>query len=215
MHLMKKIALFIAILTVVKPFSAQAQFENFKDSVVQLYGVVMTADSLQGLPAVSIIVQGTGRGTLTSNQGVFSIVALKGDNIEFSCIGFKNKITLIPTDLVGNQFSIIQLMVSDTTYLPAAIIKPRPSREQFERDFVNTDVPDDNIELARRNTDMATRRILMRSLPRDGRESVNMNLAKSAQKYYYTGQAPPMNIFNPFAWGEFIRSWKRGDYKRK
>ena len=215
MHLMKKIALFIAILTVVKPFSAQAQFENFKDSVVQLYGVVMTADSLQGLPAVSIIVQGTGRGTLTSNQGVFSIVALKGDNIEFSCIGFKNKITLIPTDLVGNQFSIIQLMVSDTTYLPAAIIKPRPSREQFERDFVNTDVPDDNIELARRNTDMATRRILMRSLPRDGRESVNMNLAKSAQKYYYTGQAPPMNIFNPFAWGEFIRSLKRGDYKRK
>ena len=215
MHLMKKLALFILILSAVKPFSAQAQFENFKDSVVQLYGVVMTADSLQGLPAVSIIVKGTGRGTLTNNQGVFSIVALKGDNIEFSCIGFKNKITLIPTDLVGNQFSIIQLMVNDTTYLPAAIIKPRPSREQFERDFVNTDVPDDNIELARRNTDMATRRILMRSLPRDGRESVNMNLAKSAQKYYYTGQAPPMNIFNPFAWGEFIRSWKRGDYKRK
>ena len=215
MHLMKKLALFILILSAIKPFSAQAQFENFKDSVVQLYGVVMTADSLQGLPAVSIIVKGTGRGTLTNNQGVFSIVALKGDNIEFSCIGFKNKITLIPTDLVGNQFSIIQLMVNDTTYLPAAIIKPRPSREQFERDFVNTDVPDDNIELARRNTAMATRRILMRSLPRDGRESVNMNLAKSAQKYYYTGQAPPMNIFNPFAWGEFIRSWKRGDYKRK
>lgn len=215
MHLMKKIALFILILSAIKPFSARAQFENFKDSVVQLYGVVMTADSLQGLPAVSIIVKGTGRGTLTNNQGVFSIVALKGDNIEFSCIGFKNKITLIPTDLVGNQFSIIQLMVNDTTYLPAAIIKPRPSREQFERDFVNTDVPDDNIELARKNTDMATRRILMRTLPRDGRESVNMNLAKSAQKYYYTGQAPPMNIFNPFAWGEFIRSWKRGDYKRK
>ncbi len=215
MHLMKKLALFILILSAVKPFSAQAQFENFKDSVVQLYGVVMTADSLQGLPAVSIIVKGTGRGTLTNNQGVFSIVALKGDNIEFSCIGFKNKITLIPTDLVGNQFSIIQLMINDTTYLPAAIIKPRPSREQFERDFVNTDVPDDNIELARKNTDMATRRILMRSLPRDGKESVNLTLAKNAQKYYYTGQAPPMNIFNPFAWGEFIRSWKRGDYKRK
>ncbi len=215
MHLMKKLALFILILSAIKPFSAHAQFENFKDSVVQLYGVVMTADSLQGLPAVSIIVKGTGRGTLTNNQGVFSIVALKGDNIEFSCIGFKNKITLIPTDLVGNQFSIIQLMINDTTYLPAAIIKPRPSREQFERDFVNTDVPDDNIELARKNTDMATRRILMRSLPRDGKESVNLTLAKNAQKYYYTGQAPPMNIFNPFAWGEFIRSWKRGDYKRK
>lgn len=213
--LMKKILLSIFILATILPFKAKAQFENFKDSVVQLYGVVMTADSLRGLPAVSILVKGTGRGTLTNNQGVFSIVVLKGDDIEFSCIGFKNKITKIPTDLVGNQFSIIQLMVTDTMFLPAAIIKPRPSREQFERDFVGADVPDDNIEIARKNTDMATRRILMRSLPSDGREAVNLNLAKSAQKYYYTGQAPPMNIFNPFAWGEFIRSWKRGDYKKK
>jgi len=212
---MKKILVFLVVLAGLKPMVAKAQFETFSDSVVQLYGVVMTADSLRGLPAVSIIVKGTGRGTLTNNQGVFSIVVLKGDDIEFSCIGFKNRITKIPTDLVGNQFSIVQLMVTDTMYLPAAIIKPRPSREQFERDFVNTDVPDDNIEIARKNTDMATRRIFMRSLPIDGKESVNINLAKTAQKYYYSGQAPPMNIFNPFAWGEFIRSWKRGDYKKK
>jgi hypothetical protein len=212
---MKKILVFLVVLSGLKPMVAKAQFESFSDSVVQLYGVVMTADSLRGLPAVSVIVNGTGRGTLTNNKGVFSIVVLKGDNIEFSCIGFKNKITKIPNDLIGNQYSIVQLMVTDTMYLPAAIIKPRPSREQFERDFVNTDVPDDNIEIARKNTDMATRRILMRSLPSDGKEAVNINLAKSAQKYYYSGQAPPMNILNPFAWGEFIRSWKRGDYKKK
>lgn len=164
---------------------------------------------------VSIVVKGTGRGTLSNSQGVFSIVVLKGDEIEFSCIGFKNKITKIPAEMQGNQFSMIQLMINDTAFLPAAIIKPRPTREQFERDFVATDVPDDNIEIARKNTDMATRRILMRTLPNDGREAVNMSLARSAQRYYYTGQTPPMNIFNPFAWSEFIRSWKRGDYKRK
>ena len=215
MNWMKKLLRQSLLIMAFMPFAAKAQFETFRDSVVQLYGVVMTADSLRGLPAVSILVKGTGRGTLTNGQGVFSIVVLKGDEIEFSCIGFKNKITTIPTNLEGNQFSIIQLMVNDTSFLPAAIIKPRPSREQFERDFVNTDVPDDNIEIARRNTDMATRRMLMRTLPNDGKESVNLNLARSAQKYYYTGQAPPMNIFNPFAWSEFIRSWKRGDYKKK
>jgi hypothetical protein len=212
---MKKILRVLFAIGLLLPFTVKAQFENFKDSVVQLYGVVMTADSLRGLPAVSIIVKGTGRGTLTNSQGVFSIVVLKGDDIEFSCIGFKDKVTRIPTNLEGNQYSIIQLMINDTAYLPAAIIKPRPTREQFERDFVSTDVPDDNIEVARKNTDMATRRILMRSLPSDGREAVNLNLARNAQKYYYTGQVPPMNIMNPFAWGEFIRSWKRGDYKKK
>ena len=215
MNVMKKILKQVVVLVAFMPFSAKAQFETFKDSVVQLYGVVMTADSLRGLPAVSIVVKGTGRGTLSNGQGVFSIVVLKGDEIEFTCVGFKDKITKIPAQLEGNQYSIIQLMVNDTAFLPAAIIKPRPTREQFERDFVSADVPDDNIEIARKNTDAATRRILMRSLPSDGKESVNMSLAKSAQKYYYTGQAPPMNIFNPMAWGEFIRSWKRGDYKKK
>ncbi|HZH99892.1 MAG TPA: hypothetical protein VEX63_02025, partial [Flavisolibacter sp.] len=56
---------------------ANAQFETAKDSVVQLYGIVMTADSLVGIPAVSITIKGSNRGTISNNQGVFSIVVLK------------------------------------------------------------------------------------------------------------------------------------------
>ena len=40
-------------------------------------------------------------------------------------------------------------------------------------------------------------------------------LKSEAQKYYYAGQAPPQNIFNVFAWAQFIEAWKRGDFKRK
>lgn len=212
---MTKLLRYAFLLLFFSPIAAKAQFENFRDSVVQLYGVVMTADSLRGLPAVSVVVKGTGRGTLTNIQGVFSIVVLKGDEIEFSSVGFKPKLTQIPRNLEGNQYSMIQLMVTDTVFLPASIIKPRPTREQFERDFVSMPVPDDNIEIARQNTDMAKRRILSQSMPRDGREAANFNLAKNAQKYYYSGQTPPMNILNPFAWGEFVKAWKRGDYKKK
>jgi CarboxypepD_reg-like domain len=196
-------------------FKAQAQFESFKDSVVQLYGVVMTADSLRALPAVSVVVKGTGRGTITNNQGVFSIVVLKGDKVEFTSIGYKPKTAEIPRNIEGNQYSMIQLMVTDTVYLPATIIKARPTREQFERDFVNTPVPDDDIEIARQNNDETKRRILARTLPSDGREATNLNLKQGAQKMYYTGQTPPMNIFNPVAWGEFVKAWKRGDFKKK
>jgi hypothetical protein len=197
------------------PVAAKAQFESFKDSVVQLYGVVMTADSLRGLPAVSIVVKGTGRGTITNNQGVFSIVVLKGDKVEFTSVGYKPKIADIPRDIQGNQYSMIQLMVTDTVYLPATIIRARPTREQFERDFIATDVPDDDIEIARQNTDEAKRRVLARSLPADGKEATNFSLRQGAQKMYYTGQTPPQNIFNPFAWGEFVKAWKRGDFKSK
>jgi len=212
---MKKHLLYILILSFIFPVAAKAQFETFKDSVVQLFGVVMTADSLKGIPSVSIIVKGQNRGTITNDRGVFSIVVLKGDQVEFSSIGYKSQLVGIPKDLQGNQHSIIQLMVNDTVFLPATIIKPRISRQQFERDFVNTKVPDDDITIARSNNNAATRRLLMATLPADGREASNQYLRQSANKLYYSGQVAPQNIFNPFAWNEFIKAWKRGDFKKK
>lgn len=211
----KLILYFFIASTFLLPTAAKAQFETFKDSVVQLYGVVMTADSLRGIQSVSVVVKGQNRGTITNNQGVFSIVVLKGDQIEFSSIGYKPKLITIPKNIEGNQYSVLQLMVNDTVYLAATIIKSRPSREQFERDFVNTVVPDDNLEIARKNNDESKRRLLMATLPTDGREAAGRYLTQQAAKTYYAGQAPPMNIFNPFAWNEFIKSWKRGDYKKK
>lgn len=205
----------LVLLAFLLPVAASAQFEKLKDSVVQLFGVVMTADSLKGIPSVSVVVKGQNRGTFTNDQGVFSIVVMKGDLIEFSSIGYKPKEVEVPRNIEGNQYSLIQLLVTDTVYLPATIIKPRPTREQFERDFVNTNIPDDDYEVARKNTEESKRRILARSLPSDGREAANYNLRSNAARYYYAGQAPPQNIFNPFAWNEFIKSWKRGDYKKK
>ena len=195
---------------------ANAQQNNpYRDSIVQLYGVVMTADSLRGIPSASVIVEGKGRGTITSYDGVFSIAVMKGDRITFSSIGFKNNSIQIPLNLESNQYSVIQLLVSDTAYLPATILKPRPTKEQFERDFLNNRFPDDAYEIARKNTDEATRRILLNSLPADGREAVNFQLRQQTNKYYYAGQVPPMNIMNPAAWADFITAWKRGDFKRK
>lgn len=212
---MRKKLLYTLLLAFLLPTVASAQFEKLKDSVIQIYGVVMTADSLMGIPYVTVQVKGRNQGTYTNDQGVFSIVVLKGDMLEFSSIGFKPKLIEIPRSLDGNQHSLIQLMVKDTVYLPATIIRPRPTREQFERDFVNVPVDDDEYEIARKNTEAGKRRILARSLPTDGRETGNMMLRNNASKYYYYGQAPPQNIFNPFAWNEFIKAWKRGDFKIK
>ena len=204
--------LFVLFLTA--PLRLAAQFETFKDSVVQLYGVVMSADSLRGLPAVSIMVKGQNRGTLTNDEGVFSIVVMKGDRVEFSSVGFKPKQVEIPLNLEGNQYSMIQLMVTDTVYLPATIIRQRVSREQFERDFLKTQVPADDIEIARSNNSYAKRQLLMQTLPSDGREASAQYMRQQSRKLYYSGQVPPQNIFNPFAWSEFIKAWKRGDYKK-
>lgn len=208
--------LYIAfVLLMAFTIKVSAQQKTIKDSVIQLYGVVMTADSLKAIPSASVIVQGKGRGTITNNDGVFSIAVLKGDKIIFSSVGYKDKVIDIPANLKETEYSVIQLLINDTNYLPATILKPRPSREEFERDFVNTQIPDDAYEIARQNTDEAKRRVLIANMPADGREAVNMQLRQQAQKYYYAGQVPPMNILNPLAWNEFVKAWKRGDFKKK
>lgn len=213
--IMKKFLFCFLALSFFLVVDGAAQQKHRADTVIQLYGVVMTADSLKGLPAVSVIVENKGRGTFTNEQGVFSIPVLKGDKIRFSSIGFKDKTISIPRNLEGTEFSVIQLLVSDTNYLPATILKPRPSRPQFERDFVNTEIPADQYEIARQNTDEAIRRILISSLPTDSREAFNMQQRQNAATYYYKGQQQPIGLMNPFAWSEFIKAWKRGDYKRK
>lgn len=212
---MKKILRYLLIAAFLLPAAANAQFETARDSVVQLYGIIMTADSLVGIPAVSVMVKGQNRGTITNSQGVFSIVVLKGDEVEFSHVSYKPKIISIPRNLEGTQYSIVQLMVADTVYLPATIIRPRPTPEQFARDFVNAKVNDDNIEIARKNTDAAKRRVLLKTIPADGSEATRMQFNKIANRAVYQGQTPPMNIFNPAAWAEFIQAWKRGDFKNK
>jgi hypothetical protein len=211
----KKILLYTVVLVFCFPRTSRAQFESSRDSVVQLYGVIMTADSLVGIPGVSIMVKGQNRGTISNNDGVFSIVVLKGDQVEFSHVTYKPKTVTIPRTLEGNQYSVIQLMVIDTVYLPATIIKPRPTPEQFARDFANVKVPDDDIEVARKNTNAAQRKILMRNTPGDGGEASRMQFNKIANQAVYRNQLPNYSIFNPAAWAEFIQAWKRGDFKNK
>ena len=68
---MKKNVHYILLLTCLlgfKQMQAQ-QSESSKDSVIQLFGVVMTADSLRGVPSASVVVVGKGRGTITNGDG--------------------------------------------------------------------------------------------------------------------------------------------------
>jgi hypothetical protein len=197
------------------PLQTKAQFELFRDSVVQLYGIVMASSDLQPLSGTSVVIKGQNRGTVSNANGVFSIVVLKGDQVEFTNVGFKPVTINIPSNLQGNQHSVVQLMTTDTVFLPATIIKPRPSREQFERDFINTQVPDDQYAIAQKNNAAATRRFLAATLPQDGREASRQYMKQYNQALATRGQIAQQNILNPLAWAEFIRAWKRGDFKKK
>jgi hypothetical protein len=204
---------FVLVCGVFLYFSSNAQdpYEN----VIQLSGVTMTADSLRAVPDVTVLVKRENRGVISSNAGVFSVVAYKGDTLQFTALGFRTKEYVIPKNIKGHYFSIIQLMVQDTFYLPETIVRPLPSKDQFDYAFKHWRIPDDQYEIARKNTDVLVLRALAYSLPRDGRENQAAYQQIQSRQAVYYGQQPPMNIFNPLAWAEFFEAWKRGDYRNK
>ena len=189
--------------------------QSARTNLIQFSGVVMSSDSLRAVPYVTVLNKTSGRGAITNYQGFFSMVASSGDLIQFSCIGFKTKDYIIPSDLPDNRYSIIQLLTTDTVHLATTVIYPWPSKEEFKEAFLALEVPDDYLDRARANLDRQRLREMGLSMAVDGNEATDFFFRQEAKKYYYAGQPPPIQLFNVFAWQEFIQAWKRGDFKKK
>lgn len=197
-------------------FSA-ALFAQNDENLVQFSGMVLdgTTAELIPVPYANVLVKNRGRGTYSDFSGFFSIVVEKGDSVEFSAVGYKTVEFIIPQELKDNRYSLVQLMTQDTINLPETIVFPWPSKEHFKLEFLAMDVTSEMQARALRNVANETLERMRNSVPSDGREHANYYLRQQARSYYYIGQQPPMNIFNPVAWKQFFDAWKRGDYKKK
>jgi len=194
-------------------FASNAQ-EKDKD-LIQFSGLVMTADSLRTIPYANIFSTSSRRGTFSDLNGYFNFVAKKGDTIAFTCIGYQKSFYVIPDSLSSNKYSMIKLLTSDTVYLDEAVIRPLPLRDMFDYVFVHAEIPDDDLERARKNLERQEMKEAREEMTPDGAESGKYYLSEQAKTYYYAGQIPPNNLLNPFAWAQFFEAWKRGDFKSK
>ncbi len=181
-----------------------------KKKLIQFTGIIVTNDSLMGVSNVNIRIAGTLSGTTSNDQGFFSLVASPFDTILFSAIGFKTEKYVVP-DLTAKKYTMIQTMTQDTLQLPEAIVKPYISKELFQHYFVTLDLPDDQGDLD--NMDPETLKEVAMAMSMDGSENGKYVLRQDAGRYYYSGQIPPINILNPFAWAQFIKAWKDGKLK--
>jgi hypothetical protein len=95
------------------------------------------------------------------------------------------------------------------------VIYPWPDPDYFTQEFLAMDVHDDLADLAAENLSEKVLNQLREYLPSDGGEHTSLYLRQQSKNYYYEGQIRTPQIFNAFAWKEFIQAWKRGDFKRK
>lgn len=184
-----------------------------KDSLIQFSGFALTADSLMGVPYAHITVLNRGRRlTYAGADGYFSLAVHRGDTLYFTSVGYKPSVYIIPQNMTGDKYSVIQLMTRDDLHLPEIVIYPWAD---FRQAFLDLRVADDDLDRARRNLERERLAELGQKLEADGAEASKNYIRANSTKTYYYRQAPSQNIFNPLAWAEFIKAWRRGDFKKK
>lgn len=200
-------------------FHLIGQEENQDDNdLIQFSGIAINRDSLVPVPYATVMVKNTSRGTTTDFYGYFSFVAKKGDTIVFSSVGYKDSDFFVSDSLEGSHYSLIHSMESDTVELETVDVYPWPTQDQFKEAFLALDIPDDDLEIARKNLDPELLATKAEAMSMNASMNYKWQNQQRFNQLYYAGQSRMnnlSNLLNPIAWAQFIEAWKRGDFKRK
>lgn len=198
------------------PTSSKKNERDTLNKYIQFSGVVLSnSDSLKPIPLTSVLIKNSRYGAISDYFGFFTLVAKPGDIIEFISIGFKDAQYKIPDTLSAISYSIIQTLFRDTIQLNTVNVFPWPSREDFKREFLNLNLPDDDIVRAERNMQAEDMRLLIKGLGADAQLSfTNLQNIQQTQLYHHN-QMPTSNILNPVAWAKFIQAWRAGKFKKQ
>lgn len=180
-----------------------------KHRVVQFSGILVDASDLTPIPFGTIRIVGTNRGVISNANGFFTFVALTGDVVAFSSIGYQSFNLKISDTLKSDNYSVVQSLVQDTIMLAETVIYPWPSKDKFREAFVKLELPETDADILRRNFNLAA----VREQAKAGKMDANMNYRNLTQQrvdqLYYKGQMAPNNLLNPFAWLKFVKKWQQ------
>ncbi len=214
---MRLISAFI-FLFLVTSSNIMAQKKDSYVQVIEFSGMVFTEGedgSPVPLPYTNVAVKGTTRGSSSDLDGYFAFIALAGETVVFSRIGYKTVEIVVPDTLTSNHYKWLQIMSSDDYLLPEVFIYPWPSREHFKQEFFAIDISNEIREKAQENLASDAMKEMRYTVPADGKETSSVVIRQQATDYVYTGQIKPQNIFSPLAWKKFVDAWRRGDFKKK
>jgi hypothetical protein len=186
---------------------------NNHQKLIQLSGVVVSSDSLKPLPFAAVYNKTVKRGTLSDFYGYFSTVVVPGDTLFFNHYGCIKSTYIVPDTLTEDRYSIIHLLLRDSSKLPTIVIYPWPSKEDFARAFVEMKPYDDALRRAQKQLSGSNLAFLASSIESDAVHSYSWQRNQQYTKLYTMGQTPVNNLFNPVAWSQFVDSWKSGKLK--
>lgn len=185
-----------------------------KRQVIQFSGVIVGEDSTSGVPGVHIYVPKAGRGTTSNGYGYFSMPVLANDSIIISAVGYQKQYFIIPeTD--RQSITVAIELLSDTTFLPTVEIFPYPTEEHFKEAVLAMQLPDEeNFNRIRENMNEEVLARMFNDLPMDGSGNYKHSMNQHFNNTHRRAGMVMNPLLDPFAWANFIKSIKRGDFKK-
>jgi hypothetical protein len=215
---LKELLLILAVTFCLTVISGNLFAQNIQPKpakkIVQVSGLVVSGESSFGVPGVYFLIPNAGRGTVTNEVGYFSIPTLAGDSALIRGVGFKPQTYLVPND-GRDGVSVIIYLQADTTLLPMVEVEPFPTEQEFKQAILKLKLPDGDFDKLRRNLDENTLARMRFEMPMTAKMNFNQAMNANIGALQNRNMPPPLQLMNPFAWGRFIESVKRGDLKKK
>lgn len=202
----------IGLLTLLISGKVMAQDQQ---RLIQLSGVVVSADSLNEMPYATVFDKTVRRGTIADIYGFFSMVVQPGDTILFKYYGHKPSSFIVPDTLNEDRYSIIHMMEIDTLQLQEVVIYPWPSKEAFAQAFVEMNPYEDAMLRAQKLLSGQSLANMANGVSSDASISYGNVMTQQNTCLYTMGQSPVNNLMNPFAWATFLQKWRNGELQRQ
>jgi len=180
---------------------------------VQMSGMVLSFDTSRSpIPYATVFNRSLGIGGYTNMDGFYTLVVRAGDSIVVQSLGYGGASIVVPQ--IDDDIWLYTILLEPRAYLlQETVVYPWGTRDQFRQAFVYMNIPDDDLERARKNLDPNEMQRMASMLAQDGQATTQTVLRNYQNSYYYKGQIPQYNIFSPLAWAQFFSDLKQGKYK--
>lgn len=187
---------------------SMAQDDN---ELIQITGRVFD-EYLHPLPYAHILILNSDRGAITDREGKFSFIVVERDTIMFSTLGYKRSIVIVPDNLEKPFYTRDVLLQRDTFMIAEVEVYPWKDYEEFKEAFINLELPEDDLERARKNIALIKTQIILDNSP-SASENFDHVMQQQYNETFNRGTYPTYQIFNVFAWSKFFQALKNGDFK--
>ncbi|MDL2262368.1 carboxypeptidase-like regulatory domain-containing protein [Bacteroidales bacterium OttesenSCG-928-I21] len=140
----------VSLFFILQGYIANCQFVKIADRVI-VAGYIFEENESNPLPFVNVYIKKTRIGTITDTSGYFVISANIKDTLSISCLGYHNRYIVL-NDTARDNFEPLIIFLDTKVYeLSSVNVVALRRYKQFEYDFKNLKLPDDDYTYAAKN----------------------------------------------------------------